>query len=170
MVREINFIWYLRLHRFNRSKIIGEKAPGIDNFPGDFDQTPELLENVELNLSTKFSERISTGYFLPAGVQLVVELIGGDWKNWGLRIGAHTDDLSGCNELRRWPCVTSREELKRAKMNVSSPFGGLIYFESPQAGSIRVTLTNVVEAPFIDLTQPETIRDWSRRRNAPGLW
>lgn len=143
---------------------------GVEDFPGDFKETPKLIENVQLTLRTKFSERLSTGYYLPAGVQLIVEVIDGDWKKWTVLIGAHTDDLSGCDEFRRWPRVTVKEELINRKMSISSPYGGLVYFESPGAGTIRASLTNVVESPFFDLTQPETIRDWKRRRHAPGLW
>jgi len=55
-------------------------------------------------------------------------------------------------------------------MSISSPFGGLIYFESPGPGSISLTLNNIVESPFIDLTKPATIEDWPRRRQSPGLW
>lgn len=137
---------------------------------------PDLLENVRISLSTKFDERISTGYYLPAGVQLLVRLdSAGDsndeFKGWSIRIGAHTDDVGGCNELSRWPCVTTVESLLgKREFNMSSPFGGLIYFESPGAGCIKATLTNVVEAPFIDVTKPETVSQWRRRRYAPGLW
>jgi hypothetical protein len=55
-------------------------------------------------------------------------------------------------------------------MSISSPFGGLIYFDSPGPGSIYVCLNNIVESPFIDLTKPATIEDWPRRRQSSGLW
>ena len=80
------------------------------------------------------------------------------------------DDLGQCCSLPRWPIVCTEKKLDSRQMSISSPFGGLIYFDSPNAGSIVVNLSNVVESPFIDLTKNETIDDWSRRRNAPGLW
>jgi hypothetical protein len=55
-------------------------------------------------------------------------------------------------------------------MSLSTPFGGLIYFESPGPGSIYASLNNVVESPFIDLTKAATIEDWPRRRQSSGLW
>lgn len=131
---------------------------------------PELKENVEIVLSSKFSERISTGYFLPAGVELLVRVVQGDFKGWAVRIGAHSDDLTNCSELRRWPSVTVRKILDKDKMSLNSPFGGLVFFENPNAGELQVVLTNVVEAPFIDVTKPETVLHWRRRRNSPGLW
>ena len=55
-------------------------------------------------------------------------------------------------------------------MSFSSPFGGLVYFESSAPSSLNVLISNVVESPFIDFTKPETINDWNRRRLAPGPW
>lgn len=122
-------------------------------------------------LSTKYNERISTGYYLPAGIQLLVRVIDGDTAGWGIRIGAHSDNIGSCNELRRWPCVSMFESISgKREFNLSCPYGGLVYFESPGAGSLKVAITNVVEAPYIDLTKPETVADWRRRRNSPGLW
>ena len=146
------------------------KAPGCKEFPGDFDHPPELLTNVEIILSSQFQEQLSTGYYLPAGIHCLIQAYG-DLNKWSIRIGAHTDDLNNCDSYSRWPCVTMTRPLK-ADMCICSPYGGLIYFESPgdQAEAINVTLTNVVEAPFIDLTLPETIGDWSRRKQSPGLW
>ncbi len=56
-------------------------------------------------------------------------------------------------------------------MELFSPFGGLIYVISPQnGGELKLTMSNIVESPLIDLTLPETIDDWERRKHAPGLW
>lgn len=147
----------------------GERAPGIDDFPGDFEEDPELLEDIRIEVSSNFQERISTGYYLPASVNLLINVNSGDFKGWSIRIGAHTDDISHCDSFKRWPCITLVKDLTQ-QMSLCTPFGGLIYFESPKASSINVTLNNVVESPFIDLKKPETILDWERRRLAPGLW
>jgi hypothetical protein len=86
-------------------------------------------------------------------------------------IGSHSDDLSNCNEIKRWPCVTICKELASSNLVLSSPFGGLIYLISPEnGGQINFTMNNIVESPFIDLTQPNTVNDWERRKNASGLW
>ena len=56
-------------------------------------------------------------------------------------------------------------------MCFSSPFGGLVYFEcTAEALPIKVSISNVVESPLIDLQRPETISDWNRRKNSIGLW
>lgn len=129
-----------------------------------------------MDLSTRFAERVSTGFYAPAGVRVHVHVIepssGEALKAWSMRIGAHTDDLSNCGELKRWPCLSLiKENLDTTRFSMCSPYGGLIYFESSkQPAHIRLSLSNVVEAPFIDMTKPETVRDWNRRRNVPGLW
>ena len=139
-------------------------------FKGDFDQEPKLLHGVKINLTCDFNERLSTGYYLPAGTILLLAVDSGtDFNGWSIRIGAHTDDLSNCEKLLRWPCVTSCKSLAR-ELSFSSPFGGLIYFESSGPGSLSVCLNNVIESPFIDLNKPSTIYDWPRRCQAAGLW
>ena len=148
----------------------GEKAPGIKQFPGDFKQKPVLEERRRVTISTAFSERVSTGLYLPAGVQLQLTVNEGDVSGWMLRIGAHTDKLSDCDKLTRWPSVTVERQLSK-NMSMSSPFGGLVFLESPASGgSLKLTLSNVCEAPFVDVQQSETVNDWMRRREAPGLW
>ena len=149
----------------------GEKAPVIDLFPGDFvDKELNLRSDLEFKFESKFEERISTGFYLPAGLRIVINVISGNVQKWSVRIGSHTDDLSGCKELKRWPIVTVRKDLEK-NMCFSSPFGGLVYFECQEDSSpIRVSISNVVESPFLDLTRPETVLDWNRRKNSSGLW
>ncbi len=148
------------------------KAPGIDNFPGDFDKLPELMVGVRISLSTQFAmDRLSTGYYLPAGCQLSVRLMTGGTDMWAIRIGAHTDQLEGSEALCRWPNVSVLKVLNDDEIFVSSAYGGLVYFESLKADvSIEAIIGNVVESPYFDLTLPATVDDWPRRMNAPGLW
>lgn len=146
-----------------------EKAPGVAHFPGDFEFEPELRQNVLVDLECDFEERISTGYYLPAGVSVKVKVVKGNPEKWLLRVGAHTDDISDCDKYTRWPSVSLEIPLDH-ETELFSPYGGLVYFDSPRAGQLKVSLSNVVEAPLFDLTRPETVRDWNRRRKAPGLW
>lgn len=145
-----------------------QKAPGVHDFPGDFEVMPELLENIDLQIETRFGEWVSTGYYLPAGINLKAK-IEGNLNGWSIRIGAHSDNIENCDFLTRWPCITVTKDLAN-EMTLCSPFGGLVYFESTRSGSIKVSLTNVVTAPYFDLTKPETIKNWNERKNAPGLW
>ncbi len=152
-----------------------EKAPGVDDFPGDFREPPDLLENVRLNLKCEFDdEMISTGYYVPAGVNLLInvcECENGDLSLWSCQIGAHTDDLSDCGEYKRWPSVMVKRRLNADQLSVYSPFGGLVYFRCASKSQLRVILNNVVESPMFDLTRRETVDEWTENRvKAPGLW
>ena len=150
-----------------------DKAPGIEEFPGDFDEEPDeniLAYDVDFEFKTKFAERLSTGFYLPAGFPITVKVLSGNPNGWSVRIGAHCDDLAECKELKRWHVLTVVKSLSTKKITFNCPFGGLVYLESSGPGSINVSISNVVESPFIDLTDEETIDDWSRRVEASGLW
>jgi hypothetical protein len=106
-----------------------EKAPHIDDFPGDFNELPELLKEITIDICTKFNEWVSTGLYLPAGVEMTVTVNHGCCiEDWMVRIGAHTDDLSCCDGINRWPIISITKPLED-QFNVCSPFGGLVYFQ-----------------------------------------
>ncbi len=167
-----------RMNLFSKClNLSGQKAPGIKEFPGDYDKKPNLLQEVNLNLQTSFEETLSTGYYLPAGVELKISVHGGsvpsNLGNWVVRVGAHTDDLSSCGDsVSRWPCITIERQLT-SSMTLSSPYGGLVYFARQTCDgceSIELTISNVVASPFYDLTKAETLQTWKESRGAEGLW
>ena len=149
------------------------KAPGIHLFPGDFEDVNSVLRNTQIKFESIFDgvEWHSTGYYLPAGVLCKIKVIKcHDFDSWKVRIGAHSDDLSNCESIKRWPCISSVYPVNET-MEISSPYGGLIYFESSKRKvKIEAILNNVVESPYFDLTNPNTVNEWSKRKNAPGLW
>lgn len=149
------------------------KAPNIDEFPGDFvSSTKRVPQNTTaiLSLKSRFDEFHSTGYYAPAGSAIKVYVLDGNPTGWEIRIGCHTDDISDTSCYNRWPVVSSSVKLRKST-SVSTAFGGLVYFESPKgSSSLKVRLESVVEAPFYDLTKPETVQNWSKSRMAPGLW
>jgi hypothetical protein len=106
------------------------KAPYIDAFPGDYSKLPALLDNVEITLDTKYGERISTGYYLPAGITLTLNVIENEEdQDWYVRVGPHTDNINNCDSYSRWPIISTCGKVKRPQTKFSSPFGGLIYLE-----------------------------------------
>jgi hypothetical protein len=107
---------------------LGEKAPNIQEFPFDFSEEPELLSDVSIRLTSKFSERLSTGFYLPAGVEISIRVVDGNPKDWKCRIGAHSDVLKPESEYRRWPNCSVVKTLKK-ELNFKSSFGGLVYFD-----------------------------------------
>lgn len=121
--------------KFEKFFIISSYIYDFIQFPGKFTIEPELKQDIKFNFQTKFSERLSTGYYLPAGINLLinVDYISND-QIWSIMIGSHSDDLSNCNQIKRWPSVTICKELTSSNLVISSPFGGLIFVLSPEHG------------------------------------
>ncbi|CAF1174913.1 unnamed protein product [Rotaria sp. Silwood1] len=145
------------------------KAPGIDEFPGDFDETPLMETNVTVHIESKRSEWYCTGYYVAAGTTIkiyVLKQVGA--TGWSARIGCHDDDLKECDELRRWNYISICKPLSSTTVEMSSAFGGLLFLESPtgESNSISVKLWNVVRTLTYDLMDSD--RELSV--NAQGLW
>ena len=109
---------------------LGEKALNIEEFPFDFKEHPTLKSDVTLKLTSKFNERLSTGYYAPAGVQMTLDVVKGNPNGWLCRIGAHTDILHDQSEYTRWPmCFVEKNMSNKNSLKIKSPFGGLVYFD-----------------------------------------
>lgn len=121
-------------------------------------------------IKSKYDEFHCTGCYLAAGGCAQITVIEGNPSGWEIRVGAHTDDLTQMDELKRWPQLSVAMKLKKT-MSLTSAFGGLIYLNSPKGtSSIRIKLESVLEAPYYDLNRPETAETWALNRKAPGLW
>ncbi|XP_063414932.1 TRPM8 channel-associated factor 3-like [Mytilus trossulus] len=152
-------------------------AEGIHEFPGTFVNTPEV-QSIELEFSSQTHKFHSTGCYLPAGT--IMEL---SWsktkKPWNIIIGLHGDELYNTDSrLRRWPKIRIKKELKTKELgnfsstllNICSPFGGLIYLQSPKStkDKLQLKLHNVVPAPIFTYKTADT---WETvERYKPGLW
>ena len=155
-----------------RRYIACTKMPGIDNFPGDFGCCPPLM-HVEMEIESHLRDYHATGYYLPAGLSLVVVVMTplDTAGMWHVSVGCHRDTLEHVESQRRWPNVVVARALIHPRTTLTSPYGGLVYMESPDdGGTIRFELVNVIEAPYFDITNPASVADWRRRRSAPGLW
>lgn len=160
------------------------KAPNIDEFPGSI---PSILPHLQvvpngntqqhqqqftkiIDIKSKYDEFHCTGCYLAAGGCAQITVVEGNPSGWEVRVGAHTDDLTSMDEIRRWPQLSVAVKLKKS-VSLTSAFGGLIYVESPKGtSSIRLKIESVLEAPYYDLNRPETMSAWSTSRKAPGLW
>ncbi|VDI32886.1 Hypothetical predicted protein [Mytilus galloprovincialis] len=92
-------------------------AEGIHEFPGRFENTPEV-QSIELEFSSQTHKFHSTGCYLPAGT--VMEL---SWsktkKPWNIIIGLHGDELYNTDsKLRRWPKIRIKKELKTNEFGI----------------------------------------------------
>lgn len=141
-------------------------APGICEFPGSYENQPKprLLTGIICSVETQVAQWCSTGYYLPAGVRCRIEFVAeksSDIADWSVRIGSHTDDLSGRESLTRWPSISVVKRMQ-PELVVFSAYGGLLYFEAMKTGPCRIqtVLNNVVEAPYYDLLIPETLNQW----------
>ncbi|CAF3368235.1 unnamed protein product [Rotaria socialis] len=152
----------------------GIKAPGVRHFPGDFDRPPNILTGVRCHFKSIDSEWHCSGYYVAAGIPIQIDVL--EQKGapgWSARVGCHSDDLGGCDEYRRWPCISIRKPLVNNSVNINSAFGGLLFFQSPEGGpsSITVTFHHVVLAPTYDVTELNHAALWEYRRSrAQGLW
>ncbi|CAL4139916.1 unnamed protein product [Meganyctiphanes norvegica] len=156
-----------------RALELSDKAPGISEFPGDF-EIPPPMTSADITIEGKnVKDVFSTGYYAPAGQSIMITAnCDLDLKNWKIRIGAHSDNLLKHLEkpLKRWPLICIHKPLN-SSMEIVSNFGGLIYFvNGGEQSSLSVRLENVVEAPFLDIKDPSTQENWLERRDSPGLW
>ncbi|XP_022249607.1 TRPM8 channel-associated factor homolog [Limulus polyphemus] len=149
----------------------GGKAPGIEDFPGDF-ESPPFLTKATISLTSTLKEIHPTGYYLPAGQKMKMTVKETDVKGWNIRIGCHSDNLKNVTKgWKRWPSIMVRRPLSAGETTISSPYGGSIYFESPsETKNLHVELESVVEAPYFDIKDPEAPSHWKNRKLSPGLW
>ncbi|CAF4250193.1 unnamed protein product [Rotaria sp. Silwood2] len=165
------------------------KAPGINEFPGDFDDTPSMETDVMVNIQSNNNEWYCTGMFklvkiikeykdneVPPSAGTTIQIDVSEQagaRGWSARIGCHDDDLRECDELRRWHCISICKPLSGSSIKMSSAFGGLLFLESPagKSNSISVNLQNVVLTPTYDLMDSNREERWEDLRvRAQGLW
>ncbi|GLI60851.1 hypothetical protein VaNZ11_003064 [Volvox africanus] len=117
----------------------------------------------------------STGLYAPPGQ--VISVIFGTPNAVGkmlkVQIGAHTDDLSGKPTWARVPSIVSSFDLNAFITSACNPFGGLVFLLVPPGsnlGNVKVTITNVVRAPYFQYNKT-LLSDWSTTiRNYPAPW
>ncbi|CAM4819016.1 unnamed protein product [Rotaria magnacalcarata] len=145
------------------------KLPGIKEFPGDFDEPPETVTNEVVTVKKLQSgEWYCTGHYVVAGLPFEMKVIEQTGESgWYVQIGSHTDDLTDCDEYRRWPVITTSQRIPKLlseSINMYSPVGGLLYLVAPtgdEASSITVQLSNVVPTPTYDLTDANRETKWN---------
>lgn len=156
---------------------IDTTAPGVHVFPGDHDNCLDLVCSDFHMKSTAFKGDCQpTGLYAVAGQKFKVKVmsdIDEDEKNsWYLVVGCHSDNITKCNEYRRWPKLINRRKIKSGEWQFGSPFGGLIYLENPgKVGSeLKIEIEGAIQAPLFDITDPDNDKKWELAKNHPGKW
>ena len=144
------------------------KAPGVKNFPGDFDSLPDLTKK-DVKFSSTFEDFHFTSCYVPAGTEANVT-VSKVTNRWTVIVGAHSDCLN-MERVNRWPKITIETEIDKAgRYDISSPFGGSVYFLSPKQNSsyIEASINDIVTCPRFDLVTKG--KPWKESRNDSGLW
>ncbi|CAF3336682.1 unnamed protein product [Rotaria sp. Silwood1] len=164
--------------------IVGSAIKELGNTLPDL--SIETLQNMVLNagsdviptktspIKNKSCRQRSIGYYVAPGTTIQIDVsepVGA--TGWSARIGCHSDDLGNCDQLRRWPCISTCKLLSVTTVEMSSAFGGLLFLESPavELNSISVSIKNVVLTPAYDIMDPNRDKHWDDLRvRAQGIW
>ncbi len=147
--------------------------PASSQFPGAVPSgAPRVSRSCEIDCSVPGWH--STGLYAPPGEVIEAEVpdaaAGGELR---LRIGAHSDRTWHLPQWRRVPEITSSVALEAPLTRAASAFGGLLYVEVPkdcEAGLVRITLRNAVEAPYYTRGEADP-SEWKERiRHLPAPW
>ncbi|MGN1359492.1 MAG: M60 family metallopeptidase [Kiritimatiellia bacterium] len=131
--------------------------PAAEVYPGLVKPgTPTISREIEIDAAVPRWH--STGLFAPAGSRIAFTFPDGaaDW-NLRIRIGTTQDDLSGAAKgWKRFPLVTTEAPVLQSRVELTSPFGGLVYIivpDQPPAADKRFTvrIDGAVMAPWFKL-------------------
>ena len=131
---------------------------GWQSFTGKMPSLEETVVEVESSLlwpsESHGPEWLGTSLYVPPGGKVSVNS-DGNTKGWSVRIGAHTDDISGRDDWQRWPKVSSIIPLTGpSKISIHTPFGGNIYLVRCSAASKTLKANfsgNLVQQPVVSI-------------------
>lgn len=150
--------------------------PNAKDFPGAVpEDAPRISRAVKIPLNRPRWN--FTGLYAPPGevirIQTSRELIGAT-----VIIGCHRDNIAASKRVQthRFPIISNSHKLEKNAIEVSNPFGGMIYIDVPgkaewekTRATCRVEISGAVEAPHFVLGET-TPAEWNRIRKAPAPW
>lgn len=165
-----------------------QKHPHADTFPGPVSGSATRLSH-SVSFNYRYDEakylrmvqppinRQSTGLYAPAGELITLNVsTPSDHPralNLRLRIGAHSAELNTEVTLQRPPKVSFTQDLELGMLQITSPFGGLIYLESDddqRLATVGVAFDGVVFAPWF-VAGRDSNADWNNSiKNNPAPW
>jgi hypothetical protein len=114
----------------------------------------------------------STGLYLPAGV-MATATIDGPRRECGIQIGSHPDCvMMKLPPWRRYPSVVTRFGFDQATIEISSPFGGIVYivledFAVDDVQIINVRFQNVGRYPMYSI---DDFSLWTHTKDFTAPW
>jgi hypothetical protein len=173
-----------------RTFLNGRKYLTSNYFPGacpsPVDTAQAYTARVNASMPTQWGKptawsstpaRRPTGYYLAPGsigsVKVPATMVN---KGFKILVGAHSYDLSGRNNVKRFFRVSATFPITDTLTEIANPFGGGIYIITPYEaalGIVEVQLTNVVPAPFFSAKASSytSLQEWKDvQRHHPAPW
>lgn len=130
---------------------VGSLFPGVSN---------QFLDEKLIHLSIKDQKWYSVGLWLPAGVVSFISFTKFS-ENIVIQIGSHPDfivDKKG--PWKRWPSIVLTYEVTKPQIEISSPYGGMVYFLTKKKNlekSIKFTasFTDICKCPQYNIKKPK---------------
>ena len=136
---------------------------------------PRISKDVVVRASkaNAAAQWLSTGVYAAPGEVVTVTIPSGlVGQGWTLKVGSHTDDVSGSESYARMPFGVSRDfTITGTSARIGSVYGGMVYVVKPQttaSASYRLTFSNAVAAPTFVLGRTSDLQ-WRRKiRDLPA--
>ncbi len=177
------------LSRF-RGTLEGAMFETSTYFPGAVDPPidPTITHDVKINASQPAAwgapvmyaddpTRRPTGcYVAPGSIVSVIVPSGMVNKDFSIRVGAHSWDLSNKPRYERLDRVSLVYPIKSTETLIANPLGGGIYIEVPplaDAGIVTISIKNAVRSPFYSKKpfHMTSLEEWREtERNNPAPW
>jgi len=142
-------------------------APGALFFPGAASKGSRPTTR-QANCDATQAGWQSTGLYVNPGSVVKLNYPDGAADGWSYRIGAHQDKLWHKDHWPRWPSISTTDAVTD---RITSPFGGLLYFQkqSADAQSVSIHVSGAMAAPFWQ-SGKTTKKMWKALRDDPAPW
>lgn len=126
--------------------MVGDGVERVENLTVNLPLNFRYVNTADLKVSYTPQPIFSTGLYAPAGENIKITVPAGI-VGLTAQIGAHMDDLSGKDPLRREPVIYTLKELMPGDNYIRNPFGGILWIRaslSQQSEETPVQITGAV--------------------------
>ena len=145
--------------------------PDADIFPGIMDDLD--FGEYEIQITLLKERLISTGFWVAPGKIAYIEC-DGKYSNVSLQIGIHNSPiLTKPGPYKRWPTVITTFEISQGKIEVATPFGGMLFVavtELPdelEGTRMKMICKNVAMYPMYSLVEKDI---YENTKNSKVKW